>query len=105
MTLGNVVGLVSASDRIIASLRRGNSEQLLARLADIADDPKALNRLWVEIEQLNRNIQLLRRIPVEVRATRGEGHEPVGLEGMEEVYEVRDDEQGSVVEGRVMRKR
>lgn len=72
MTLGNVIGIVSAADRIIFSLRRDNPEKLLARLADIADDEAALQRLYTEIEQLNRNMQLLRRIPVEVRATRGE---------------------------------
>lgn len=72
MTLGNVIGIVSAADRIIFSLRRDSPEKLLARLADIADDEAALHRLYMEIEQLNRNMQLLRRIPVEVRATRGE---------------------------------
>lgn len=72
MTLGNVIGIVSAADRIIFSLRRDSPEKLLARLADIADDEAALQRLYMEIEQLNRNMQLLRRIPVEVRATRGE---------------------------------
>lgn len=72
MTLGNVIGIVSSADRVITSLRRDNPEKLLARLADIADDEAALNKLYVEIEQLNRNIQLLRRIPVEVRATRKE---------------------------------
>ena len=106
MTLGNVVGLVYAADRVLKSLRRADPDQLLARLADIADDEPALKKLFHDIEQLNRNINLIRRIPVEVRATRrGEPYEPVGPAGVEEVPEVRDDETGAVVTGRSMRRR
>jgi len=106
MTLGNIVGLVYAADRVLKSLRRADPDQLLARLADIADDEPALKKLFNDIEQLNRNINLIRRIPVEVRATRGgDTHEPMGPEGVEEVYEVRDDEAGVVATGRAMRRR
>ena len=103
MTLGNIIGLTHAADRILHQLRRADPNQLLARLADIADDEPALKKLFHDIEQLNRNINLIRRIPVEVRATRGDTHEPVGSQGSEELCEVWDPETGVRSVRRVMR--
>jgi len=105
VTLGNIIGLTHSADRILKSLRRADPNQLLARLADIADDEQALKKLFHDIEQLHRNINLIRRIPVEVRATQGDTHESVGSEGREEVYEVRDDQTGKRATGRVLRRR
>ena len=90
MTFGNLIGLANAADRILTSLRRDNPEKLLARLADIADDEKALNRLHQDLEQLTRKLAFFRQTPAFI----GDTHEPVGSQGSEELREVRDAETG-----------
>ena len=101
MTLGNLTGVVNAVDRILTSLRRDNPDKLLSRLADIADDEKALNRLYQDLEQLTRKLAFLRQVPVYM----GEDNGTVGREGNGEVQAVRGHSAGGPADGRTMRRR
>jgi hypothetical protein len=97
MTLGNVVGLMNAADRILNNLRRDNPEKLLARLAEIADDEPALNRLHQDLEQLTRKLAASRQVPVVMM---GADNGALGRKGLEQVRQVRDDAAGPTVERR-----
>lgn len=66
MTLGDLHGLLSAGDRVVSTLRRPSPDLLLARLAELADDPQALSRLHSQLERLARAVVDCRTIPVSV---------------------------------------
>lgn len=66
MTLGTLTAMLQANDRILVSLRRATPDLVLARLAEIADDEKALKQLHSNLEMLARMTVAARNLGVTV---------------------------------------
>lgn len=67
MTVGELFKLIAAADRIVGTLGRPTPERLLERLAELADDEAALERLHRNIVLLTQALLELRSVPVQAR--------------------------------------
>lgn len=78
MTVGRLVALVQAADRVVHSLQRPTPERLLERFAELADDEAALERLHRNVALLSQALLELRAVPVQARVEMSSGEPPQG---------------------------
>lgn len=65
LDIGTLAGIITRGDNLVDRLRGGNTQQTIAKLKRIVDNPEAAGRLLTDLDALEQHLRVLKLTNVE----------------------------------------